>query len=401
MRNWRKLLILICLFAMASLSGCVVDLPNKSAYVQYEADQKILYVAFSVGGEEADPFDYTTIKDYQSVFAPYNSYLLYDTLNDAEQQVYRFLEYALDHSYTTIFIDERLLADTTLPVKEILEFLCMDSPFAEQNYNYSRAETSYTFSYLEGKYSFEVPGTELEVNFFSKDKLEKKKEALEAAKQLLQSAPQDASDLETARWIYRYLTENVSYHTSEQENENTHYLYNALVQKQTQCDGFANTFSLLCQLSGIPCIEKIYSPETDGIAGHTWNCFLADGVWYNADCALSQGLVEDQHSYGIDFRFAFSDQRQEYAPIYPERLPECSTDLIPTECILPSPDAPEMIDEIRAAFDRTTQDYILVRFDEGKLPEGALQTIVDDLQFGLHSLLFTWGEKSHYFLFKR
>lgn len=401
MRIWRKILIVLCILALISLSGCAVDLSGKSAYMQYEADQRLLYVAFSAGEEEADPFDYTTIKDYKSEFAPYNSYVLYDTLNDAEQLVYRFLEYALDHSYTTIFIDERLLADITLPVKDILDFLCMDSPFVEQNYNYVRSETSYTFSYAEGKYSFDVPGTKLEVNFFSEDKLEKKKEALEAAKQLLQSAPQDATDLETARWIYHYLTENVTYHASEQKNAETHYLYDALLNKQTQCDGFANTFSLLCQLSGIPCFEKIYSPDTEGVAGHTWNCFLADDVWYNADCALSEGLAEEQRSYGLDFRFAFSDQRQEYAPIYSPRLPACSTDLIPTDCILPTPDAPEMISEIRAAFDRTTQDYVLIRFDAGKLPEGALQTIVDDLQFGLHSLLFTWGEKSHYFLFKR
>ena len=178
MRIWRKILIVLCILALISLSGCAVDLSGKSAYMQYEADQRLLYVAFSAGEEEADPFDYTTIKDYKSEFAPYNSYVLYDTLNNAEQLVYRFLEYALDHSYTTIFIDERLLADITLPVKDILDFLCMDSPFVEQNYNYVRSETSYTFSYAEGKYSFDIPGTKLEVNFFSEDKLENLRKSL-------------------------------------------------------------------------------------------------------------------------------------------------------------------------------------------------------------------------------
>ncbi len=401
MRDRRKFSALLFPILLLALIGYKSISSRSEAQRQYEADRAIQYVAFSADGEDTDPFDYTTIQDYESMFSSYNSRVLYDTLNPAEQQVYRFLEYALDHGYTTIFIDDTLLEETTMEPREILHLLCMDSPFAEQNYNISWGDSSYTFSYLDGKLRFEVTGAKLEINSFSKDKLEKKQQALEEAKRVIQSMPQDLSQLETARWIYRYLTSEVTYRMHQEENQNVHFLHDALIQKQTQCDGFANAFNLLCQLSHIPCFEKIYSTETKDEIGHTWNCFQADGVWYNADCALSEELTEDQIRFGIDFYFGFSDQRQQYAQDKALQLPVCNEDLLPIDCAVASVSTPEMIPELRAAFDRAAQDYVLLRLDQGELTGDDLQNIVDGLRQGLYSLHFFWGGKNHYLLMKQ
>lgn len=398
-KKW--ILAVLALSLLLSLCGCSGISAGVEAYHAYEADQQLVYVAFSAEDETVDPFDYRQIAEYESVFSPYNSRVLYDTLNPAEQQIYRIFEYALDHGYTTVFLDVQLLTDLEVSVPDILEFLCMDSPFAEQNYTYSSANTGYTFTYLFDLLRFERNGLEIETNMFSRATLEKKKAALEEAKKLVSGVPQGLSQLETARWFYRYLTEEVTYSLYDDPKATHHYLYDALCTGKAQCDGFANAFSLLCQLSGMDCFEKLYTPEAEGETGHTWNCFRADGIWYNADCALNEDFAKEQKASDIDFCFAFSDSRLEHEQSYPERLPPCTANLIPVDVALASPEDPGIPGHIRAAFGRTPEHYILVRLESGELDDDDFQGIANALRSNLYSIRYNWEGKTHYYIIKR
>lgn len=397
MKRIRWLLVLLILLPL--LCGCQQIFAELGIFSQYEEAKQIRYIRFSSDTEAGTPFDHSELSQYESEFSAFNSRVLYNTLTPAEQQVYRFFEYAMDHGYTTIFIDSRLLSGLEVETIDILEYLCMDSAFVPQNYAYSIKSTQCVIPIENSFQDLIVSGKEFEIDSFSPDKLEKKKEALEAARQLLQTLPLGDSPMENARCIYRYLCNEVTYHASEEDAPHNS-LYDALIEKQAQCDGFANTFSLLCHLVGIPCFEKLYTPESKGEIGHTWNSFCIDGIWYNADCALSEDAVQDQKKIGIDIYFGFSDDRQEHPSQHAERLPACQTDLLPVSLIASSNRTPTFLTDIQNAFQATDKPYILIKLESGQLESSQLSELANLLRSSLYTFDFTWQDAHHHLLIK-
>lgn len=391
----------ICFFVVFSvvfvliLSGCSV----LDACEAYGKDKEICYVAFSGEKEKAEPMDYKRLENYKSEWSPYNSYVLYKTLSEDEKRIYRFYEYAMDQGFTSIFIDERLTENLRVTPLEILSFFTMDSAFVSQNYEYTEGETEFNFSYLNGLLEFDVEGIEISTQLFKKENIEKRKEVLSAANDVLKDMPKDLSDLEKARYFYRYLTGEVEYYAYENGETEVDYLHDAFYQKKTQCDGFANAFSLLCALERIPSFEKIYNAEGDEL-GHTWNCFFADGAWYNADCAISQELVENQEEFDMDLYFGFSDERQEQKPSFASRLPSCIDDLIPVDLSISSPSDPTVRAGIGRAFSQTEKKGILIRIANGSFGEDDLKKIADYLQSDLRSIPVVWNGVNHLYLFR-
>lgn len=382
------------------LSGCGIISAISDSVESYEADQDVIYVSFTKEGKDHEPVDYREVADYQSEYAKYNSRVLYDTLNPAEQQIYRLFEYAMDHECTTIFFDSCLLRETKLSLEEILTCFSMDSAMVQQNYNFTQREYSFVYSYLWELLEFEVTGVEFSVENFSRAALLKKKLALKPAQEIYEKAPKNQNQLEQARFFYRYLTQMVAYEATELEPSDQHNLYDAFLSKKTQCDGFANAFSLLCGMAGIPCVEKISTPKTEDEIGHTWNAFCADGVWYNADLALSEEYVQLHKDFSVDFNFGISDDKIEKEADFAERFPPCTTNLLTVDFTASSPADPALLDGLQNVFHVQGKRFAYFCLQSGELVFDDLQRFANALQLDLQTLDETLSGVKYYYIFK-
>lgn len=240
---FKRIIILLCVFLILfSFPGC--DAVNSAAdsYNKYNEDKEKYFVAFFNDETDIELMDYRKIAGYRSGFSEYSSRVLYKTLNSDEQQIYRFLEYALDNACTQIFIEHQFLEGVDRALEEILYFLSMDSPFVEQNIGCTWYFQAYTRTYLFGLLSNRANGIQMKIERFNAENLEKKKAALEVAKNVLTAVSGETSPMEKAEFFYRYLSSDVKFRDYE-EGEEPYYLYDAFCNKATQCDGFANAFS--------------------------------------------------------------------------------------------------------------------------------------------------------------
>lgn len=393
--------VLFALCTLLSSTGCSIFFAAQEAYENYEQDQNVIYGAFSKEGEETEPMDYLEIADYESEYSKYNSRVLYDTLTPAQQQIYRIYEYAMDHEYTSMFLDARLLDGLGLSLEEILLLYSMDSPLVQQNYSYSSQESGYTFSYLAEAFQFEIAGSVFNVDNFSREAMEKKKEAIAEAEKIFATLPAGLSQLEQARFFFRHIIGEVQYSLTDVPPAQQNNLYDAFISKKTQCDGFANAFSLLCAMAQIPCVEKVVSPKEEGEIGHTWNAFCADGVWYNADLSLTDEYTKSHQETGVDFSFGFSDERKGENSDLAERFPLCTTDLLPVDLVVASASDPNLLTSLKELFKSGDKQFVLVSLEEGELSDDDLQNVANTLRSGIRTYTETWADKNYYYIFKR
>lgn len=104
------------------------------------------------------------------------------------------------------------------------------------------------------------------------------------------------SDLEKETAIYQWVVSNVAYdydHYNPLTGASPHSStpYNPLMEGKGICMGFASTFQLLADLSGVESIiipGKAFSERED----HAWNMVRLDGTWYFVDPTWDTG-VED------------------------------------------------------------------------------------------------------------
>lgn len=119
------------------------------------------------------------------------------------------------------------------------------------------------------------------------DTMEKFSLGLAAARELAAQAPR-GDDWETASWIFSWLAENVSYgDRTPYYFQRGHMLYDALVEKDCLCSGYATAMYYLCSLCGVECLN-VYGlaadPETaGGLGDHLWNYARIYGNWYVFD----------------------------------------------------------------------------------------------------------------------
>lgn len=341
----RIIVIIIGIAISLSLSGCVLSdvkslfFPDSSskdkeitekekiikAEIAIERESQKPKIGFTTSGHEnyenAIFVDTEDLLSYSSELSQYSSSYFYDLLTDDERLVYRAMEYAMEHSYSHIVVDERVCATSDDLVK-ILDYLSMDSPFVEQNLAY----TTYSFNYnfpIETEYStvyIPLSGFSIDVRNFNEDFYEKKLLAKDKATEIIKAIPNNLTESEKALYLFNYVSENVEYFDYGDDIIHT-YLYDGLVNQKTQCDGFTNSLSLLYNLSGIQCFEKVSPPGQDEEAGHTWNCAYIDGNWYNYDATSKPDDVYTNYYCG------FSDDLIDITPHYQELMPECSKGL--------------------------------------------------------------------------
>ena len=109
----------------------------------------------------------------------------------------------------------------------------------------------------------------------------------EAATACLAELPSDADDYETAKYIYDWLAENVSYDfeaaSLSGENvgkEQSQTAVGALVQGKAVCGGYAGAFQYLMKRRGLTCVLVTGTARAEL---HAWCLAVLDGAFYYID----------------------------------------------------------------------------------------------------------------------
>lgn len=373
------ILIMLCFTGCAPVVNQLVLLEEKFLEEEISAVEDTPHIGFCPGefDEESQVImSASAFTDYESDYTVYSSSIHYDTLTDNEKLVYHAFEYAMENGYSSVLLDNSLV-EKSKDLGTILELFSLDSPLLEQNLFYEHG-TFTTYHNLEAdsffQHQVEFDGYYITVDNFDAKWWPQRLEAIDKAKEIVATLSPDMSDAEKAEKLFLHLAYNTRYALSKTLNETTVQpnLYDALISGKTQCDGFSNAISLLFNMAGIPCSEKIYHAANDEL-GHTWNCFEIDGKWYNAD-ATGTSLVPTDTTYmhaGIDF--AFPDIMQEKKNVYSDHYPECTESLyMPIDAHYATIDDEAFVENAKNAYDSHHGQWALIMldsYDEGSAEE--------------------------------
>lgn len=97
-----------------------------------------------------------------------------------------------------------------------------------------------------------------------------------AANEIIEGIDPAASVYEKLKYFHDYLVVNCE---SDSEDIYGNTIYGALVKKKALCEGYAKSFSYLCNKAGIENIIVTGSTDT----AHMWNMVKIDGNWYHID----------------------------------------------------------------------------------------------------------------------
>ncbi len=304
--------------------------------------------------------------DYEVENNFYSSEIYYDKLNSQEKFVYNSFKYAYENNITHLFFEKDLINKCNYSLTEILQMFTLDTPIMEQNLVCGEDECTYTIEnqFLYRRVERDLKGSYINVDNFTKERVAKKEKAIKQAKKIKFDFTEDMTEFDKAKAIYTYLGENVEYVNDESKNKEkvimrTHYLYDAICKKKTNCDGFANAFSLLCSINGIKNFEKMDNPPKDE-TGHTWNVAFLDGKWYNVDATASSEVLEDDWTKDLYSGFAFSDKVQTKKHIFPKFAPDCKDDAIFIACTLNSVDEDGAVRKVAEAYRSTDEDVFAI-----------------------------------------
>lgn len=339
------------------------------------------YLAFSDGDISAESPDLilpAAQLDTDAITADiYRSDMHYRVLSENEQIVYRALEYAMEHGYTSIMVDDQLITDPDI-LSHILSYLSLDSPLLEQNLRYTKG--TFTLSHRVEVLRFfhrkaTLTGCYITVDNFEACWWEKKQVALGQAHRIVDELPEGLSDMEKAEGLYRRLAQTVRYekYPDEPKRQVHPYLYDAFVTGATHCDGYTNAMALLLRLCGIENAEKL-SAAGDDTVGHTWNCMEIDGKWYNLDAVTDDYIPNDKSPMHAGFLFAFSDEMVRHETDNAHIFPACEEGYyVPVDARLPHCDTWELSDAIVDGFAAHDDLWALVVVEEFDRPDAKRQ----------------------------
>ena len=152
-------------------------------------------------------------------------------------------------------------------------------------------------------------------------------------------------------------------------------------------------------MAGIPCAEKVSTPENPDELGHTWNIFCADGVWYNADLAIDEDYVSLHVEFDMDFNFGFSDAKSEDTFDFPERFPSCTADIYPVDLSVSSPSDPSLLNGLWRAYQTSGKNFVYLSLESGELSQSDLQRIANYFRARIRTLRETYEGKTAYYIF--
>lgn len=407
----KKFIGLIFLVVCIAICGFV----GYSIYTQAQEDiaewKATTWFVFSNSIESFNDAEYVTkeeIQEYEVKTDIYNAGVYYSKLNEREKLVYKAYQYALDNNYVYTYVDGTMLTENDLPASDIIVLLSLDSAIVQQNMSAVEYSSSHTIgTKIYGiDVEKEVEGFIVSAETFSKQRISRVNKAVDELKKIDFEFTEQASAEEKAKTIFQYVEKNVEYSENLFANDKSakgeaasagsgaeDYLYSAVFKGKTNCDGYANMYSLLCQINGIQCIEKLYFSEVEGEAGHTWNCVNVDGKWYNVDCTegtYEQESQEQELKLLTATQFGFSDELQVHSHDYAEYVPKCNENLMRIDGTFSKSKASGMSSKI-ASYVREAEDgmavFVVYNFDEEDL-ESTMQSTANNLRSDIKYFYF-------------
>lgn len=393
--------LLLCTSGCSLAENIKVNLIDtlKSRGIIPLSDEEIIEMAketvkfgFSSAMDE-DIIEFTLTKDdlenWENPYGEYAAYYFRDKLEDDDKLVYKALEYAMVNSYKRTYVDTRI--DVSMKTLDLIPaYLSYDTPFFEQN----RDCFTYTkVGFYDYKYSEErtVPvamySKVLSVDNFEENLWNKKMEALEKAKEIIKTFDTTKSEAELAEEIYRYVALNTEYEKYINENgyntvDGQSFLYDAIVEKKSQCDGFTNALSLLFNLAGFESIEK-------ECPGHTYNCVKIGDKWYNCDATASSAIPSQSKTMHSGVYFAFCDTLQDQHPTYGDQYPKCEESLyMNPDAILKDYSEEDLDEAIRKGFENHNDEWALVVVDI--YDENMTQRVMQNAANQLHTTIVAY-----------
>lgn len=403
----KKTLVLLMLLLPLVLSGCdyeaIIDSAVNDLAHQLTDPEEVVEPFIGFSETEVEDVDQLLqlkpeeLQNYTSQYSDYNSYTYFAHLNDTEKLLYHAYEYALDEALPYFWIDDRLLQGMERSAFQVLEFLALDSAVVEQNISHSQGGYTVTHSVLNVQTASESY-TSVFVENFSREKLQRKEEAIAKSREILSEVPETATPREKTEYFYDYLGENVTYETDIEGEE---YLYTALCQGRTNCDGYTNAFALLCRMSDIPCIEINSEIPEDQEEGHTWNAVYLEDRWVHVDATGAEDDVASECENRCQERlyFGFPDALLEDRILYADLLPSCPEGLTPIMHI-PSGEVENFNGKVKAAFEENDRKLAVILVDEGDLENQITEELANDLDCDLHYIYYETADgKTVYYLF--
>ena len=265
--------------------------PNKEAYKEDPAS----FVVFYRSTEPRNTFiPIAEVMAYQSQYADCNSTWFRDQLEGEELCIYNAYLYAMENCFIGF---ELYVEDNSKDFSYIREALSLDSPFMSQNYDMSESTHRYPINYIGERISSRVEQ-------FTESRWEKNLEALEACRQIVEEMPDTCiTQQEKMEYLYRYVCEYVQYDNDKTDGHND-FLYDAVIEGKTNCDGYSNMLTLLFNLAGIKSCEAMGGTPGEK-SGHTWVVAELDGKLYNFDATFEDTDGQDDETL---YYFGFSDE---------------------------------------------------------------------------------------------
>lgn len=317
------LALLSCLLIVVFLTGCFDSIPffgtessestsstssgpvtkteynkaqNKYVYFEKSTDPRELYVPV----EE--------IMAYETKYPECNGTFFKDQFSGENLCIYNSYMYAMENSYTYFCV---YVEDNKKSFDHIRKAFCMDTPFMEQNKSwYGEGSSPNPINRFGKSVSFSVEQ-------FTVERWEKKMQALEECRRIVNEIPKEYNtQLEKMEYLYRYVRDNVEYVAYESMADND-YLYDAVCNKKTVCDGYSNMLNLLFNLIGVECCEAAGSniesfetatpEEKENPGGHTWVVAKIGDKFYNFDPTFEDGASSVNGGKKL-FYFGYSDE---------------------------------------------------------------------------------------------
>lgn len=150
--------------------------------------------------------------------------------------------------------------------------------------------------------SFDLDSQRFPVEFtyrFSCEEMSNMNRAAEAAaNEIMSGVTDDMTIYDKLKYFHDYL---IMHCTSDSEDIYANTIYGALVRGKALCEGYAKSFSYLCNKAGIENI--IVTGETD--TAHMWNMVKIDGNWYHVDVTWDKpdGMIAEMYPDMVMYQY--------------------------------------------------------------------------------------------------
>jgi hypothetical protein len=104
-------------------------------------------------------------------------------------------------------------------------------------------------------------------------------ETEDVADEIFAEMPEGLDDYGKLRYLHDYLITNIETDDADSPDIYSSTLYGALVNKKALCEGYAKSFSYLCNRAGIENCIVVGMAKRD----HMWNMVKLGGNWYHVD----------------------------------------------------------------------------------------------------------------------